>query len=129
MFHPQKEADIQKAIFRYLVGENFLVIRINSGAVTQEYKGRERHFSFVRWQERGRRQTSRGLSDILALSPWGQLFAIECKSAGKIGQASDGQAEFLEAAERRGAVGIIADSLEDVMAAIRLHKPQPAQFF
>ena len=132
MLKKSGESNIQKAIFRYLVQQNFLVIRVNSGAITQNYKGKERHFSFVRWQESGRRQTARGLADILALAPWGQLFAIECKAKGKIGRTSDIQLAFLEAVENRQAVGLIADSLEDVIAAIAYHRPSqnrdPASF-
>jgi hypothetical protein len=33
--HP--EGKVQKAIFGYLVSQNFLAIRVNSGGVTQEY--------------------------------------------------------------------------------------------
>jgi len=119
----QPEGKVQKAIFGYLVSQNFLVIRVNSGGVTQEYKGEERYVSFVRWQERGSPLSSRGLADVLALSPWGQLFVIECKARGKLAQTSDNQMEFLEAAERRGAIAIIADNLEDVIAAVEYHRP------
>jgi Holliday junction resolvase len=122
------ESDVQRAIFRYLISQNFLVVRINSGAVTQTYRGKERHFSFVRWQESGRRPSSRGLADILALAPWGQLFVIECKAPGNIGRTSDQQAAFLEAAERRRAVAIIADQLEDVITAIRYHRGMQKSF-
>ena len=127
MFKRKNESSVQKAIFQYLVSRDFVVIRVNSGGITQEYKGRERHFSFVRWQQRGSRQSGRGIADLLALAPWGQLFAIECKAPGKIGNASESQEVFLEAVERRGAVAIIADSLEDVIAAVRYHAPQDQQ--
>lgn len=100
------------------------MIRVNSGAVTQQYKGRERHFAFVRWQEQGVKATSSGLADLLALAPWGQLFAIECKAPGKIGRTSQSQEDFLDAVERRGAIAIIADRLEDVIAAIDYHRPR-----
>ncbi len=117
------EALVQKSIFKYLVSQDFLVIRVNSGAITQEYKGRDRFITFVRWQALGRRQTARGIADIIALSPWGQLFAIECKASGKIGATSAAQAAFLDAAEDRGAVAIIADSLSDVVQAVERHRP------
>lgn len=118
------EGKVQKAIFQYLVSQNFLVIRVNSGGVTQEYKGEERYVSFVRWQERGSSISSRGLADLIALSPWGQLFAIECKARGKLVQTSESQMAFLEAAERRGAIAMIADNLEDVIAAVEYHRPE-----
>ena len=113
------ETSVQKDIFSYLVSQNFLVIRVNSGAITQEYKGRDRYISFVRWQTSGRKQSAKGIADIVALAPWGQLFAIECK----IGNTSDAQAQFLDEAETRGAVAIIADRIDDVIAAIDLHRP------
>ncbi len=121
------ELDVLRAIFRYLVQEGFLVVRVNSGASTQTHKGKERHIRFVRWQEAGRRLSGRGLADILALAPWGQLFAIECKALGKIGRTSGSQAAFLEAVERRGAIAIIADRLEDVIAAVSYHSPHLGQ--
>jgi hypothetical protein len=117
------ESTVQKDIFSYLVSQNFLVIRVNSGAISQQYKGRERYITFVRWQAAGRKQTAKGIADIVALAPWGQLFAVECKAVGKIGRTSDAQAEFLDAAEARGAVAIIADRVEDVITAIELHRP------
>ena len=125
--NPSAEATIQKSVIDYLVGVKFLVIRVNSGAVTQAYKGKERHVTFVRWQTPGRKQTSRGIADILALAPWGQLFAIECKAFGKIGNTSNEQATFLEAAEQRGAIAIIADNLDDVIAAVEYHRSPNAE--
>ena len=55
----------------------------------------------------------------------GQLFAIECKAPGNIGRTSADQAAFLDAVEKRSAVAIIADRLEDVISAIMLHQPGP----
>ncbi len=119
--HP--EGEIQKTIFQYLVSQNFLVIRVNSGGMTQEYKGDERFVAFVRWQVRGKRLSSRGVADLVALAPWGQFFVIECKAGGKIAQTSESQIEFLEAAEIRGAIALIADTLQDVIAAVEDHRP------
>lgn len=129
MHASQPETKIQKAIFAYLVRQNFLVIRVNSGGVTREYKGEERFVAFVRWQELGSPASTRGISDIIAFAPWGQLFVIECKALGKLAQTSESQGIFLEAAERRGAIAIIADNLEDVSAAVEDHRPRTWPLF
>jgi hypothetical protein len=54
---------------------------------------------------------------------------IECKARGKQAQTSDRQMEFLEAAERRGAIAIIADNLTDVVAAVEYHRPEGWSLF
>jgi len=118
----QTESSVLREVFTYLVSQGFLVVRVNSGAITQKHNGKERHIRFVRWQETGRRASTRGLADILALAPWGQFFAIECKARGKIGRTSESQEAFLEAAEKRLAVAIITDRLEDVVAAVAYHR-------
>lgn len=107
------ENQVLSAIFDYLVFRRFLVIRINSGAIKAEYKGKDRYFQVVRWQTRGGRKESKGVSDILALSPRGTLLAIECKSPGKIGETSEYQGKFLEAIEKRGGIAIIADDVDE----------------
>lgn len=98
------EAAVQAAIVDYLVSEGYLVIRVNSGQTG--------HVSFVRWQVLGLSWQDRGVSDLLALSPDGKLFAIECKSPG--GALRPEQRRFLDEASRRGAITIIATSLRDV---------------
>lgn len=102
---PITEADIQKAIFETLIRLRFLVIRVNSG--------RKGVVSFVRWQVFGCEAQTTGISDILALSPNGRLYAIECKAPGE--KAKSHQSTFLLEAEKRGAKAIVADSLESLI--------------
>ena len=104
------EAAIQSVILDYLVDEGYLVLRVNSGQ-----KG---HISFVRWQVLGLPFQDRGVSDILALSPEGRLFAIECKAPG--GDLRPEQRKFLEEATQRGAIAIVATSLDDVKTTERI---------
>jgi hypothetical protein len=102
---PISEAEIQKAIFDALVALGFLVLRINSG--------RKGQVAFVRWQACGLETQTTGVSDLLALSPTGRFYAIECKAPGE--QAKTHQSTFLDEAEKRGAVPIVADDLEALL--------------
>jgi len=99
-----READIQKQIFDYLVCSDFLVLRINSG--------RKGYIRFVFWQALGLDTLSEGVSDLLALSPQGRLYAIELKKPG--GKATKDQSIFLLEAGRRGAIPVVATCLEDI---------------
>lgn len=102
------EAEIQKRIFEFLVYQGFLVLRVNSG--------RKRQIAFVRWQALGFEAQTTGVSDLLALSPTGKLYAIETKKPGEKARAN--QSTFLAEAEKRGATPILATSLEDVISQL-----------
>jgi len=97
------EALIQAEIIAHLVAAGCLVLRINSG--------RKGNIAFVRWFVQGFTSTE-GVSDLLALAPNGRLLAIECKAPGE--KAKFEQSRFLFEAEQRGAVAIVATSIEEV---------------
>ena len=111
------EKQLQDTICQYLLYSGFLVLRINSGAATGEYKGVKRFIRFVWWQALGVMRKSAGVSDILALRD-GHLYAIEVKKPGKVGNVSDEQEEFLSAVRNRGGTAIVADSLETVQGVV-----------
>lgn len=112
-----KEKHVQDAICEYLIYQGFLVLRINSGAAQGEYKGVKRLIRFVWWWALGIAKKSAGVSDVLALRD-GRLFAIEVKRPGKANNTSEAQDEFLAAVNRHGGVGIVADSVDVVQAAV-----------
>jgi len=118
------EKQVQDAIFDYLLYRGYLVIRINSGAMTKEEdSGAKRFIRFVSWQVLGEEKRDDGVSDLLALSPDGRLLAVEVKRPGRRDGknkdgASDSQNLFLTAVRERGGVGIVADSLEAVQHAV-----------
>lgn len=102
------ESTIQKHIIEYLTRLGFLVIRANSG--------RSGHVAWLRWWTQDTLPMTTGVSDILALSPGGQVWAIECKRPGGI--ATPEQQAFLGEVERRGGVGLVAEDVEDVRSII-----------
>jgi hypothetical protein len=73
--------------------------------------GRKGKIAFTRWYAEHKSSTS-GVSDILAISPKGELWAIECKDAG--GVATEEQKEFLGEVSDRGGIAIVADDVETV---------------
>jgi hypothetical protein len=114
------EADIQRAAIQYLVYQGFLVIRINSGAITQtdSQTGRKRHHKFCTWHVLGLEPQSAGVNDILALEPGGRLWIIECKAPGKLSKMTEGQIRFQAEGKRRGAVTITIDDPNLLIEAV-----------
>lgn len=105
------EHDLQTQAIEWLHRCGYLVIRPNSG--------RAGKVAFIRWYDRehgaGSPNTA-GVSDILALSPAGQLVAIECKA--REGTLREQQAAFLHAVERRGGLALVVRGVEDLEAAL-----------
>lgn len=96
------ERDVQASILAYLASIGAYAIRVNSGAMAGEYKGRKR---FVRFTNRP------GCSDIIAC--WrGKFVAIECKRAGQT--ATLRQKQFMAEVRRAGGVAFVARSVDDV---------------
>ena len=58
-----------------------------------------------------------GISDLLGVLPDGRFLAIEVKTKGK--KASKDQREFLDAINRNNGVGIVVDSLEDLIEKMK----------
>jgi hypothetical protein len=98
------ENEIQRQIFEWLVLQGYLVMRINSG--------RMHSIPFARWQVLGLPVQSSGISDLLALDWDGQIYVIEAKQPGE--KPTEQQKLFMAEAKRRGAVCIVADSLESI---------------
>lgn len=103
------ETDLQYDIVEYLVAQNFVVIRINGG--------RRGKVPFYYWtaKEHDIKLTA-GVSDLIAFSPNGKPYLIECKS--KSGKTSKSQRTFIDAAFKRNITVIVPSKLEDVMEAI-----------
>jgi len=99
------EADVLKAIIRYLTLKKILFIRNNTGALSGERNGRS---FFVRFG-------SPGSPDILMFYN-GTTYGIECKSS--TGVQSQAQFEFQQRFEAERMTYILARSVDDVMRVI-----------
>jgi len=99
-----KEAEVLRAVREYLTAKGVFGWRNNSGAYADAKSGR-----FIRYG-------ALGTSDLLCIYPHGEkrgcLWGIEVKRPG--GLLSDGQITFLRALRVRGAVALVAESVEDV---------------
>lgn len=99
------ENEIQREIFDWLVSRGYLVMRINSG--------RKGAIPFARWQVLGIPVQTAGITDLIAWD-WSCIpIVIEAKRPGEV--PTDDQKLFMLEAARRGAICIIADSLESLI--------------
>ncbi len=113
------EADLLRQIRDYLILRDCLVMRVNSGAVkAKDRNNRQRYFNFIRWATKGRTWRSKGVADLVGCTPGGKFFAIEVKRPGNLGKTSQHQADYLNAADTRGAIALAVDSLEAVMEVL-----------
>lgn len=104
---PLLEKDIQKQILDWLRLHGATAIRVNSGAMAGDYKGKKR---FVRMND------TVGCSDILCC--WrGRFVAIEVKRPGN--KPTLDQESFLQTVERSGGLAIVAYSVDDVEKELR----------
>lgn len=103
------EAAVISAIKNFLLFKHCLVIRINSGAVKP---AEGRFVPFNRWQVLGDDEHTAGVSDLFALTPWGQWIVIECKS--DTGQLTNEQQLFRAEVIKRGGAIITARSIDDL---------------
>ena len=102
------EAIIQKSILKYLVLNNYVAIRINSGA----FFGNNRCFKSYRFENDG---GSSGFPDILALM--GDRFKLfEAKKVGGVLRPS--QKEFILLARDHNIDVHVVDNLEDVIDVV-----------
>lgn len=102
------EAQIQRQIMEWLELQGYLPTRINSGAMTATHNGKTRYFKF---------NSRKGTSDILCCVH-GRFVAIEVKRHG--GKLSTDQQDFLQAVEVSGGTALVAYSLDDVIAQVRV---------
>jgi hypothetical protein len=107
------EAAIQKAIFEWLCYSGYFAIRINTGAVVSEYKGRTRMI----------RYGILGAGDILAMIPccdYDRGFIplwLEVKSP--VGRQSPHQKSFEKDVISRGHRYAVVRSIEEVQAIVK----------
>lgn len=114
------ESGVQKAIADLLVMSGWLVIRVNAGAMKDDYKGRPRFIRFVLWRALGTVAKTAGISDLIGCTPAGRFFAIECKSPGLANLVTEKQAEFLSVVRSLGGLAIVADSVDDVLVLVNI---------
>ena len=101
----EKEKEIQKAILDYLAYKGFVAVKYHSTV------GVAREGKYVPIPT-----GTKGTSDILACAPDGRFWAIEVKRKG--GKATEHQLAFLERVRANGGVGLVAFSIDDVVAAL-----------
>lgn len=77
--------------------------------------------AFVRWWVMGLEPNTRGVSDLIGLTPRGLFFAFEVKAPGKLKDVSDDQADFLMEVGNRNGFAMAVDSLEMVEVEFGVH--------
>lgn len=77
-------------------------------------------YCWKHWQ--GPMSTFKGVSDIIGIMKDGRFIAVEVK--GKKGKVSLEQEQFLDIIKRFNGIAILARSLEDVMAVVKLPEKQ-----
>ena len=100
------EQEIQKTIIDYLKIKKYVVFKHRNVGIYKQKTGSYIPLSFG----------EKGISDIIACSPRGTFTAIEVKKKG--GKPSPDQLDFLAGINARGGVGILAYSLDDVLATL-----------
>lgn len=104
MIH-EREQDIQRSILDFLALKRFVAVKYHSTV------GVAREGKYVPIKT-----GTRGTADILACAPDGRFWAIEVKRKG--GRVSPEQREYLDRINANGGVGIVAFSIDDVVAAL-----------
>lgn len=114
----QSEAEIQKDIVNYLILNDYIVIRINSGFLGGKsyLKAYSLMNQFVNSPDGAKmlnpKFKSKGFSDLIAMKD-GKIFFIEVKAAK--GKQSDAQKEFEEVLKSVDMEYLLADCVKDVM--------------
>lgn len=114
------EAQIQASIMDYLAARRIFAIRMNSGAVVSEYKGRTRMI----------RYGMKGMADVLAFHYLGdektpfdsglnQVTPLWIEVKAPKGRTTPDQDAFAEMVQAEGHRYIVARSIEDVEAALQ----------
>ena len=108
-----KEQDIQKACIEYLWLIGAVPLRINSGGMMGEYKGKKRYVRFV---------SEPGCSDIVCCLPDGVFGAIEVKRPGSHTdkERMAKQLSFLDRVRKAGGLGVMVSSVVELQAALKL---------
>lgn len=100
------EQDIQKTIIDYLKIKKYVVFKHRNVGIFKQKTGSYIPLSFG----------EKGISDIIACSPKGTFVAVEVKKPG--GRPSTDQLDFLARIKANGGIGILAYSLDDVLATL-----------
>lgn len=103
--HKQSEKDLQKSIIDYLTLKKYLVVKFSSVGIYKQKTG-----SYIP-------QRQRGVSDLLACSPTGRFIAIEVKI--KRNRPTKEQLAFIQEVRKRGGIGFVAYSLDDVINKLK----------
>lgn len=106
-----KESDIQKGILDLLAAERVFHVRMNSGAMFGEHKGKK---WAVRFGEKG-------MADILVIPKVGSwtIPALWIEVKNEKGKQPDDQKAFQARVEEEGHRYLLARSIDDVLACIR----------
>jgi tricorn protease-like protein len=107
--YKKEEQKLVKACMDYLRCKGFLVLRNNSGRIFINDNGKIRAI----------RAGMAGSSDIIACSPDGRFFAIECKS--KKGRLTENQKEFLRKVSELGGVALVVRNIDELIGYCELH--------
>ena len=124
MVQISSENQVKNSIIEFLIYSGFLVLRVNSGAFSDEHNGKRRFVSFVKWFCRGSEAQTAGISDILAFHPsFGRegkplALAVETKRPGKVANVSEAQKRFLSAWTEHGGYWVVAESIDDVIRGL-----------
>lgn len=112
------ENAVKLAIIEYLTRTGWLVLRVNSGAIVGERKGKRRFFWFVKWFALGKKEQVAGVADILAFHPMRPPLAVETKAPGRETKTTEAQRDFLAEWAEHGGVWCVASSLDDLLLAL-----------
>jgi len=107
--YKKEEQKLVKACIDYLRYKGFLVLRNNSGMIFINDNGKIRSI----------RAGMAGSADIIACSPGGRFFAIECKS--KTGKLTESQKEFLQKVSELGGVALVVRNIDELIGYCELH--------
>jgi len=105
---PKTESQIQTEIIKYLKGKGYFCFRVNNGAIhdanmNQGYGGYRAHVGM------------KGVPDIIMIANdgSGKFIGIECKTP--TGKLSADQILFERRCKRKGAIYIVATSVDDLI--------------
>lgn len=108
----QKESEIQNLIITYFQSLGWYVLRVNSGGKLSNYTtkdGRSKKYMI--------RMAPAGTPDLIMCSKEGRFIGVEVKRPG--GKPTDKQTETLHRINELGGIGILAESLDEVLEDLR----------
>jgi hypothetical protein len=101
------EKDVQRVILQYLRLLGAWAVRVNSGGMVSEYRGRKR---FMRFND------ADGCPDVLVCLA-GRFVGVEVKRPG--GRPTEKQLAALDAIRKAGGLAFVASSVADVERALK----------